>query len=70
MPGAVGEVLHLAQQQLPLMTRQAAVVEIGARPFAAMIEEADVVVGGFYRLDFARDKMIQLGKIGDQIGRQ
>ena len=45
MPGGVGEVLDLAQQRLPFVPRQAAVVEIGARPFAAMVEEADVVVG-------------------------
>ena len=45
MAGGIGEVLRLAQQRFPFMPRQAAIVEIGARPFAAMIEEADVVVG-------------------------
>ena len=45
MAGGVGEVLGLAQQRFPFVPRQAAIVEIGARPFAAMIEEADVVVG-------------------------
>ena len=45
MAGGVGEILGLAQQRFPFMPRQAAVLEIGARPFAAMIEEADVVVG-------------------------
>ena len=33
-----------AQQRLPFVPRQAAIVEIGARPFAAMVEEADIVV--------------------------
>ncbi len=47
MAGLVGAVLRLAQQRFPFMPRQAAIVEIGARPFAAMIEEADVVVGLF-----------------------
>ena len=70
MPGGVGEILHLAQQRFPFMPRQAAIVEIGARPFAAMIEEADVVVGLLDRLDLARDEAIEFVEIGDQIGRQ
>ena len=53
MAGRIGAVLGLAQQRFPFMPRQAAIVEIGARPFAAMIEEADVVVGLFQRLDLA-----------------
>ena len=44
MAGVVGEILRLAQQRFPFVPRQAALVEIGARPFAAMVEEADVVV--------------------------
>src|SRR6202040_3451118 len=48
MPGRVGQIFGLAQQRFPFMPRQAALVEIGPRPFAAMIEETDVVVG---RLD-------------------
>ncbi len=70
MAGDVGEILHFAQQRFPLMPRQAAIVEIGARPFAAMIEEADVVVGCFNWLDLARDEFVELGEIGDQVGRQ
>ena len=70
MPGGIGEVLHPAQQRLPFMPRQPAIFEIGARPFAAMIEEADIVVGLLDRLDLSRDEMIELGEIGDQIGRQ
>jgi hypothetical protein len=45
------------------------VLEIGARPFAAMVEETDVVIGLFNRLDLARDELVELGEIGDQVGR-
>jgi hypothetical protein len=52
------------------MARQAAVVEIGARPFAAVIEEADVVVALLERLDGLIDETIELRKIRGQIIRQ
>ena len=52
------------------MPRQAAIVEIGARPFAAVIEEADVVVRLLDRLDLARDELVEFVEIGDQVGRQ
>jgi hypothetical protein len=45
-------------------------LEIGTCPFAAVIEEADVVIGFFNRLDLARDELVELGKIGDEVGRQ
>jgi len=35
-----------------------------------MIEETDVVVRFFDRLDLARDELIEFGELGDQIGRQ
>ncbi|MEY9597668.1 hypothetical protein ABIF74_002360 [Bradyrhizobium japonicum] len=70
MAGGIRKILRLAQQRLPLMTWQAAVLEIGARPFAAMVEEADVVIGLFERLDLAFDETIELSEIGDEIGRQ
>ncbi len=70
MPGAVGEIFHFSQQRFPFMPRQPAIVEIGARPFAAMIEETDVVIGLFDRLDLARDELVELTEIGDQVGRQ
>src|ERR1700704_3161339 len=70
MAGGVGEVFYLAQQCLPFMPRQAAIVEIGARPFAAVIEETDVVVGLFQRLDLARDEAVEFIKIGDEVGGQ
>ncbi len=56
MAGGIREVFGLAQQRLPFVPRQAAIVEIGARPFAAMVEKADVVVGLFQRLDLALDE--------------
>src|SRR5712671_6762971 len=58
------------QQRFPLMPRQAAILEIGARPFAAMIEETDVVVRCFDRPDLAGDELIELGEVRDQTGRQ
>jgi hypothetical protein len=45
------------------MARQAAAFEVGARPFAAMVEEAEVVVFAFERLDFALDELVQFGKV-------
>ena len=70
MAGGVGEILGLAQQRFPFMPRQAAILEIGARPFAAMVEEADVVVGLFQRLDLARDEAVEFVEIGCEVGRQ
>src|SRR3954453_1307682 len=70
MAGVVGEILGMAQQRFPFMTRQAAILEIGPRPFAAMIEEADVVVLRFQRLDLERNEAVELGGIGDEIRRQ
>ena len=66
----VGEILHPAQQRLPFVPRQPALVEIGARPFAAMIEEADIVIGVLDRLDLARDELIEFAEIGDEVVRQ
>ena len=70
MAGSVREILGLAQQRFPFVARQAAILEIGTRPFAAMVEEADVVVGLLQRLDLAFDETIELSELGDEIGRQ
>ena len=70
MAGGIGAVLGLAQQQLPFAPRQAAVLEIGPRPLAAMVEETDVVVLLLQRLDFFRDEAVEFVEIGDEIGRQ
>src|SRR6266436_4263138 len=70
MSGVVGKISHPAQQRLPFRPRQSAMLEISARPFAAVIEEADVVIGFFNRLDLARDELVEFGEVGDQVGRQ
>src|ERR1700730_2080261 len=70
MASGVGKVLCFTEQRLPFMPRQAAIVEIGARPFSAMSEEADVVVGLFESLDLARDEAVEFVEIGHQVGRQ
>ena len=54
----VGAAAHLAQQVFPLLARQPAMLEIGARPFAAMIEEAVVVVLFLQRHDLAFDEIV------------
>src|SRR5207248_2678952 len=70
MSRGVRKILRLAQQRFPFMPWQAAVFEIGARPFAAMIEEADVVVGLLQRLDLARDEAVEFVEISREVGRQ
>ena len=51
------------------MAREAAAIEIGARPFAAMVEESDIVVLAFERFDFAFDEIVELDEIvGDVFG--
>ena len=66
--GPVGAPAHLGEQSLPFVARQAAALEVGARPFAAMVEEADVVVFAFERLDFALDELVQFGKVRGDFG--
>ena len=51
--GRVGAPAHLAEQLLPVLARHAAVLEVGARVLAAVVEEADVVVLLLERLDLA-----------------
>jgi hypothetical protein len=63
MAGGVGQIFDLSQQRFPFVPRQAALIEIGARPFAAMVEETDVVVDLFQRLDLARDEAIEFIEI-------
>src|SRR5258706_12890577 len=70
MSGFVGKVFPPSQQRFPFPPRQPAIFKVGARPFAAVIEETDVIIGFFNRLDLARDESVELGEIGDQVGRQ
>src|ERR1700683_3810428 len=67
--GLVGAPAHLTQQRFPFVTRQTVAFEVGARPFAAVIEKTDVVVFAFERLDFFFDERVQLGQVGGHIGR-
>jgi hypothetical protein len=67
--GLVGQPLHLAQQIFPFVARQALVLEIGTRPFAAMVEEALVVVLRLQRFDLALDELVELDQVGGDIGR-
>ena len=56
----VGAATHLAQQLFPVLPWHATVFEIGAGVFAAMIEEADVVVLLLERFDLALDEFVEL----------
>src|SRR5208337_213377 len=69
VPRLVGAPAHLAEQSFPFMAQQAVALEVGARPFAAMVEKADVVVFAFERLDFFLDERVQLGQVGCYVGR-
>ena len=63
MAGLVGALSHFDEKHLPVMPGQALIVPVGARMFAAMIEEALIVVGGLQGLDFSIDKIIEHGEI-------
>jgi hypothetical protein len=52
------------------MPRQPAIFEIGARPFAAVIEETDVIIGLFDRFYLLRDELVELTEIGDEVSWQ
>ena len=67
--GGVGAAAHLAQQLLPFGAWNAAVVEVGARPLPAVIEEAHVVVGLLQRLDLAFDELVELVEGRLDLGR-
>ena len=68
--GRIGQALRALQQRLPFRARQPAAVEVGARPLAPMIEEADVVVGALERADLCFDEGVELVEISGQAARQ
>ena len=70
VPGLVSPSSRLAQQRFPFGARQAAVVEIGARPFAPVVEEALVVVLRLQRHDLAFDEGVELAEVSHQFGRK
>jgi hypothetical protein len=61
--GLVGALLGFAQQRLPFRTRQAFIVEISARPFPAVVEEALVIVLRLQRLDLVLDELVEHDEI-------
>ena len=69
--GGVGPAPHLAQQRLPLRAGDAAVLEVGARPLAPMVEEPLVVVLGLQRRDLALDEVVDLvERLLDAVGHR
>jgi hypothetical protein len=68
VPGLVGASAHLPEQRLPFVARQAVALEVGAGPFAAMVEKSDVVILALERLDLLFDKGVQLGEITFDFG--
>src|SRR5258708_10510975 len=69
MSGLIGAAPCLWHHRLPPGGRRPAVVEIGAGPFAAVVEEALVVVLRLKRLDLCLDEAIELGEITRQLRR-
>ena len=65
--GLVGAPAHLAEQVLPLPPRDAAVVPVGARILAALVEVLDVFA--FQRFDLGLDERVHLGEqAGKMVG--
>lgn len=68
VPGGVGATGGFLEQFLPLVPGQAACLEVRPRIFAAVVEEADIVVLLFERLDLGGDEGVEFGQIGLKIG--
>src|SRR3546814_11620745 len=68
VPRGVGLSCRLLQKLFPLGARQPLIVPVGARMFAAVVEEADIVVGQFERPDLGLDERVELVEIRLQIG--
>ena len=66
--GRVGPPAGLGEQRLPLLVRQAAAIPVGAGVLAAVVEEADVVVGLLERLDLPLDEVVEDVQVGDEVG--
>ena len=58
-PGGVGTTTHLAQQHFPLRSWHATVLEVGAGPFATVVEEPFVVVSRLQWRDLPLDEVIE-----------
>ena len=68
MAGLVGESPGLGQQRLPLFGRETVAVPVGARVFAAVVEEPDVVVGLLEGTDRQVDEAVELVQIIGDVG--
>ena len=69
MAGGVGAIPGLGQKGLPLGAGQAVVVPVGAGVFAAVVEEALVVVLRLQRRDLGFDEAVKLVQIGGHVRR-
>ena len=61
--GLVGNRACFGEQLLPFLARQTVVVPVGAGVFAAMIEEADVIVAVLDRHDLLLDELVEFIEI-------
>ena len=68
--GGVGAALGFGEEGFPFRAGKAVVLEIGARPFAAVVEVADVIVRALERPDLCFDEGVKFGEIGDELGGQ
>ena len=69
MPCLVGDASHFCKQCPPIGARMPVIIPIGARMFAAVVKETDIVVALLNRFDFAFDKAIKLCEIVGDISR-
>src|SRR3546814_19994755 len=68
MTRGIGQPRRLFEQLRPFLARQTVIVPVGARMFAAVVEEADIVVRQFQRPDLGLDERVELVEIRLQAG--
>src|SRR5262252_3396209 len=66
----IGTAPSLAEQSLPLRSRQTTVGEIRPGPFPPVIKKPHVIIFLFERLDLPVDEGIQRGQVVSESGRQ
>ena len=59
MAGGIGDLAHFDQQRFPFLGRQALIVPVGPGILAPVVEEADIVVPSFDRLDLGLDECVE-----------
>jgi len=67
MTGLVGAALGFVEQRFPFGAWQPAFLKIGAGIFAAMVEETDIIIFLFKRLDLCLYETVEFGQIGLQV---